>query len=198
MNDSRRVGIFGGTFDPPHIAHLLCATAALSSAHLDEVILVVAGDPYQKQPVASAEDRYAMTCLAAQSSPDLVVSRMEIDRSGPSYTIDTVEELTLCKPEISPFLIGGSDAISKIRTWHRWEDLLKKAGFVIIPRDTLSMQETLAALGDVPEIIVLSDLPRLDISSTDIRARIAENLPVGHLMPSKVIEYIKEHNLYVD
>lgn len=198
MKRARRVGIFGGTFDPPHIAHVLCATAAIDEARLDEVVLMPAGDPYQKGAVASAEDRFAMTCLAAESNPELSVSRMEIDRDGPSYSIETVDALKTQGGDAEIFLIGGSDAIAGIRTWRHSERLIDEVGFVIIPRTPASTKEALAALGSEPEVILVTGLTQLDISSTDIRARIAEGLPVGHLVQSKVVSYIRDHGLYQD
>lgn len=198
MERARRVGIFGGSFDPPHIAHVLCATTAMDAANLDEVVLVPAGDPYQKGAVASPQDRFAMTCLAVESNPELSVSRMEIDRDGPSYSIDTVDEVKAQMGGAEIFLIGGSDAFAGIRSWHEWERLLEEVGFVVIPRTPASVNEALAALGSGSEVILATGLPRLDISSTDIRARVAEGMPVGHLVPSKVVNYIRDHRLYQD
>ncbi|RIK09001.1 MAG: nicotinate (nicotinamide) nucleotide adenylyltransferase [Acidobacteria bacterium] len=198
MERARRIGIFGGTFDPPHIAHILCATTAMDEGGLDEVVLMPAGDPYQKGAVASAEDRFAMTCLAAESSPDLSVSRMEIDRSGPSYSIETVDAFKAQSGGAEIFLIGGSDSIAGIRSWRHYERLLDEVGFVVIPRTPASVKEALAVLGTGPEVILVAGLAQLDISSTDIRARVAEGLPVGHLVPSRVVNYIREHGLYQD
>lgn len=198
MGRARRIGIFGGTFDPPHIAHVLCATTAMDEAGLDEVVFMPAGDPYQKGAVASPEDRFAMTCLAAESNPELSVSRMEVDRDGPSYSIETVDALRAQSGCAEIFLIGGSDAIAGIRTWHEWERLIGEVGFVIIPRTPASVKEALAALGSRPEVILVTGQAQLDVSSTDIRARVADGLAVGHLVPSKVVSYIRDHGLYQD
>lgn len=198
MGRARRVGIFGGTFDPPHIAHVLCATTAMDAAGLDEVVLMPAGDPYQKGAVASPEDRFAMTCLAAESNPELSVSRMEIDRDGPSYSIETVDALKAQSGDAEIFLVGGSDAFAGIGSWHEWARLLDEVGFVIIPRTPASVKEALAALGSEPEVVLVTGLAQLDISSTDIRARVAEGLPIGHLVPSRVVSYIRDHGLYQD
>lgn len=198
MDQSKRIGLFGGTFDPPHIAHILCATSALDEANLDRVVLTVAGDPYQKDAVASAEARYEMTCLAAEANPELEVSRLEIDRGGPTYTIDTVDEFKKLHGDAKLFLIGGSDSLAGIHSWRDWERLLSEVGFVVIPRNSASVKEALEALGSDPEVVIVGGVPQLDISSTDMRARIAEGLPVGHLMPSKVVKYVKGNGLYQD
>lgn len=170
----------------------------MDEAGLDEVVLMPAGDPYQKGAVASAEDRFAMTCLAAESNPELSVSRMEIDRDGPSYSIETVDALKAQSGSAEIFLVGGSDAIAGIRTWREWERLLEEVGFVIIPRTPASVKEALAALGSGPEVILVTGLAQLDTSSTDIRARVGRGLAVGHLLPSKVVGYIRDHGLYQD
>lgn len=184
------MGILGGTFDPVHVGHLVAALEARCALALDRVLLVVAGDPWQKQGevVAPAEDRIAMVAAALEGVAGLEASRIELDRPGPTYTIETVEALQ--KPGRDLFLIVGSDAAAGLPTWHRAADLRAVVTLAIVDR------------GDQPADpgpgwrVERVGMPRLDISSTDLRARLAQGRPVDFLVPSAAVRVMSERGLY--
>ena len=191
----RRIGVMGGTFDPIHHGHLVAASEVAHIFALDEVIFVPTGQPYQKndRKVSSAEDRYLMTVIATASNPRFSVSRVDIDRPGPTYTIDTLRELHAKNGRDDElFFITGADALSEILTWHDADELLTLAHFVgcIRPGHRLSG----AGLPDGK--VSLVEIPALAISSTDCRLRAAEGRPLWYLMPDGVVQYISKRDLY--
>lgn len=196
MIRTRRIALLGGSFDPPHDAHIAIARLALDKLGVDRVLLVVAGDPYQKHAQASAEERYEMTLLAAEGVEGVEVSRIEIERPGPSYTIDTVEELLAEDPALEIWLVLGSDAFSGITTWHRWRDLLGKVKVCVVPRPEDSIDEALSAAAALGADVSVIELPEpLPYSSTEIRRAVAFGKAPEGVSP-EVAEYIEEHGLY--
>ena len=183
----RRLGVMGGTFDPIHLGHLVVAAQALHELELDSVVFIPAGQPWQRPEFSPAEDRFAMTMLAAALHPGFSVSRIEIDRRGPSYTADTLEALhDFYGPGLDVSLLLGSDAAAGLPTWHRGERVLQLSRVVVAQRpdhDALSGVHVLAA-------------PELAISASDIRARVRAGRPIDFLVPADVVRYIAEHGLY--
>ena len=197
---TQRVGIMGGTFDPIHFGHLLMAEEARQAFALDEVVFVPNGRPAHKKAylVSSPEDRYAMTRLAIASNPQFSCSRIEIDRPGPSYAIDTIREFRARYPDLSAlYFITGADAILQILTWHEYEKLVETCQFIAVTRPGFSL-ERLSELADKNFLDHVSFLPipGLDISSTDIRVRVHQRRSIRYLCPESVIEYIEETKLY--
>ena len=190
----KRVGLFGGTFDPVHNAHLALARAALASLGLDEVRWVPTGHSWQKDHRAvSAEHREAMVRLAMAGEPRFTLSRTEIERAGPSYTLDTVRELHAGEPGTEWVLIIGQDQYARLHTWRDWPVLLGLVTLAVANRpgtDMLPSPEVQAH----PHRAV--PLPMLDISATDIRARIAAGQDISKLVPPEVARYIETHRLY--
>jgi nicotinate-nucleotide adenylyltransferase len=189
----KRIGVFGGTFDPPHAAHVALARAALAELQLDEVRWIPAGQPWQKaRAVTSALHREAMVRLAIEGEPRFVLDRIELERSGPSYTLDTVRTLA---PAGELFLVIGADQYAGLHTWRDWQALL---GLV-----TLAVANRPGPMPAVnPEVLRFPHrvvpLPMLDISATEIRDRVARGLPVDSMVPPAVARYIDLHQLYRD
>jgi len=193
-----RFGIMGGTFDPIHYGHLVTAEEALQQFGLDEVVFVPTGRPWMKQHevVSSAEDRYLMTVIATASNPRFRVSRMEVDRAGPTYTIDTLRGL---KRELGPsaelFFITGADAILEIFQWKEPAELFDIAHFIAATRPGYDIAALDARAADHPGITVMN-IPALAISSTDIRERVAKGRPIRYLVPEGVKSYVEKADLY--
>jgi len=194
---ARRVGIFGGTFDPVHDAHVALAEAALAELRLDEVRWIPAGNPWQKaqggRSVSSAEHRVAMVQAAIAHEPRFVLDRIEVDRSGDSYTLDTVRALAAAHPGTQWFLLIGQDQYAGLHTWRDWRTLL---GLVVLavanrPGDARTAHAEVQAF---PHRMV--PLPMLDISSTDIRRRVGAGQDFSPLVPPGVARYIETHGLY--
>jgi nicotinate-nucleotide adenylyltransferase len=191
----RRIGVMGGTFDPIHHGHLVAASEVAHIFALDEVIFVPTGQPYQKEgrAVSAAEDRYLMTVIATASNPRFSVSRVDIDRPGPTYTIDTLRELCAANgPGDELFFITGADALSEILTWHDAEELFTLAHFVGCTRPG----HRLSGAGLPADKVSLVEIPALAISSTECRARVEEGEPVWYLVPDGVVQYIAKRQLY--
>ncbi|GAA4171680.1 nicotinate-nucleotide adenylyltransferase [Gryllotalpicola koreensis] len=188
----RRVGVMGGTFDPIHHGHLVAASEVAQSFGLDEVVFVPTGQPWQKGPVSPAEHRYLMTVIATASNPRFTVSRVDIDRPGPTYTIDTLRDLKAQRPDDELYFISGADAIAQILTWHDVEQLWELAHFVAVSRPGHELSITGLPKGDVS----LLEVPALAISSTDCRSRVSRGFPVWYLVPDGVVQYISKHHLY--
>lgn len=188
----KRLGIMGGTFDPIHHGHLVAASEVAARFGLDEVIFVPTGRPWQKsdQSVTSPEHRYLMTVVATASNPSFKVSRVDIDRDGPTYTVDTLRDLAAQYPESELFFITGADALAKIMSWKDVELLWDLATFVGVtrPGHVLSDQGL--------EGVELLEIPAMAISSTDCRERVREGLPVWYLVPDGVVQHIAKHRLY--
>ncbi len=198
MQDSalRRIGVLGGTFDPLHTAHLIAASEASYAFSLDRVMFVPTGQPWQKSVYSDAEDRYMMTLLGAASDPRFAVSRMELDRRGPTYTADTMQELRdFHGPNTELVFIGGTDAIRKLGTWHGVERLAELAEVVCVTRPGAEGDE-IEQRPEWPKVHVL-EIPAIDISATDIRRRVRTGRPIDFLVPAAVQAYIRERGLYV-
>jgi nicotinate-nucleotide adenylyltransferase len=188
-----RIGIFGGTFDPIHVAHLAVGVAALDQLKLDRVLFVVSNVPWQKariRHVSSAKDRLAMVDAAVAGHPGLETSRIEVDRGGDSYTADTLADLTA--PEREIFLIIGSDLVDDLTTWKRWEEIPARCTLAVAYRPGEDNRGELAPGWRSVEI----RLPALELSSTELRAMVREQRPVDFLVPDSVLQVIKERNLY--
>ena len=195
-----RIGVLGGTFDPIHYGHLAAAEEARAKLNLREVIFVVAGLPPHKldEEIAPAEDRYAMVELAVASNPHFSVSRIDIDRPGPSYTVDTI---ALLRQEWTEeiYFIMGIDSLMEIDTWHQPQRLIQLCRLVAVKRpgyepDLERLEETIPGITARTEII---DMPEVDISSTDLQRRVREGLPIKYQVPPEVEEYIYQHRLYL-
>jgi nicotinate-nucleotide adenylyltransferase len=188
----------GGTFDPIHHGHLVAASEVQAWFDLDEVLFVPAGDPWQKSDrvVTAAEDRYLMTVIATASNPRFSVSRVDIDRAGPTYTVDTLRDLRGRYPEDTElYFITGADALADIFTWRSAEDLFSLAQFVGCTRPGHEMDP--ATLDAIPaDRVTMVEIPALAISSTDCRSRARRGEPVWYLVPDGVVQYIAKHSLY--
>ncbi len=187
----------GGTFDPVHHGHLVAASEVQAWFDLDEVVFVPTGDPWQKtdRGVSPAEDRYLMTVIATASNPRFNVSRVDIDRSGPTYTIDTLRDLKAAMPDAELYFITGADALAEIFTWRDAEELFALAHFVGCTRPGYTMDaDTLAAIP--ADRVAMVEIPALAISSTDCRERRKRGEPVWYLVPDGVVQYLAKHDLY--
>jgi nicotinate-nucleotide adenylyltransferase len=188
----RRVGVMGGTFDPIHHGHLVAASEVQQSFDLDEVIFVPTGEPAMKEGVSPAEHRYLMTVIATASNPRFTTSRVDIDRGGITYTIDTLRDLHAEHPDADLFFITGADAVAQIVEWKDVDELWKLAHFVAVSRPGHAL-----SIRGLPEQGVSSlEVPALAISSTDCRRRVDRGFPVWYLVPDGVVQYISKHHLY--
>ncbi|MBA2317672.1 MAG: nicotinate-nucleotide adenylyltransferase [Euzebyales bacterium] len=195
MSAPRRVGIMGGTFDPIHLGHLVTAEQARADLGLDEVVFIPAGQPWQKsRDVTGSEHRYLMTVLATAANPAFSVSRLEIDKPGATYTVDTLRDLRAALPADDLFFITGADAILSILTWKDAQECLMLADFVAATRPGHDLS-ALDHEGLRDEVTVL-DVPALAISSTDVRERFAVGRSATYLIPREVEEYARKHGLY--
>jgi len=192
MPEKRRIGVMGGTFDPIHNGHLVAASEVASALSLEEVLFVPTGKPWQKQEVSSAEDRYLMTVVATASNPQFKVSRVDIDRPGVTYTVDTLTELKEQFPEADLFFISGADAIAQIIAWKDVDAVWDLAHFVAVSRPGHKLKLPKAPSGAISEL----EVPALSISSTDVRKRVGEGKPIWYLVPDGVVQYISKHHLY--
>jgi len=193
----RRIGVMGGTFDPIHHGHLVAASEVQAWFDLDEVVFVPTGQPWQKQSqqVSEAEDRYLMTVIATASNPRFWVSRVDIDRDGPTYTIDTLRDLSRTLPDADLFFITGADALGEIFTWRDASELFDLAHFVGCTRPGYEMDAS--TLEGIPsERVSIVEIPALAISSTDCRKRTAAGEPVWYLVPDGVVQHIAKYALY--
>ncbi|MGQ0679469.1 MAG: nicotinate-nucleotide adenylyltransferase [Actinomycetota bacterium] len=190
----RRIGIMGGTFDPIHNGHLVCAQEAGHQFDIDEVIFLPAGSPWQKSNVTPAEDRYLMTMLATASNEHFSVSRLEIDRLGPSYTVDSLEAFRLFYPQASLFFITGADAVAEILTWKDPEELLSRAHFIAASRPEFEPPDL--EHEPIRGRVSLMHIPALAISSTDIRNRVSRGEPIRYLVPREVADFVAQRQLY--
>jgi len=191
----KRLGVMGGTFDPIHHGHLVAASEVGHFYSLDEVIFVPTGQPWQKKDrqVSAAEDRYLMTVIATASNPRFSVSRVDIDRPGPTYTIDTLKDLRAKAGQRAElFFITGADALADILTWHDADELFGLVHFVGCTRPGHQLSRNGMQEGKVS----LVEIPALAISSTECRARVAEGEPVWYLVPDGVVQYIAKRGLY--
>ncbi|MGH3689430.1 MAG: nicotinate-nucleotide adenylyltransferase [Microbacterium sp.] len=197
MNDAAtprppRIGVMGGTFDPIHHGHLVAASEVANSFDLDEVVFVPTGHPWQKSGVSPSEHRYLMTVIATASNPQFTVSRVDIDREGPTYTIDTLRDLKRDRPDAELFFITGADAVAQILSWRDHDELWELAHFVAVSRPG----HVLSTDGLPSDNVSQLEVPALSISSTVCRERVRDDQPVWYLVPDGVVQYIAKHHLY--
>lgn len=184
----------GGTFDPIHHGHLVAASEVASVYGLDEVVFVPTGQPWQKshRQVAPAEHRYLMTVIATASNPRFTVSRVDIDRDGPTYTIDTLRDLSAQRPNAELYFITGADALAQILSWKDSDELFSLAHFVGVTRPGHELDDA----GLPQDRVSLMEVPAMAISSTDCRSRVGRGEPVWYLVPDGVVQYIAKYQLY--
>jgi nicotinate-nucleotide adenylyltransferase len=184
----------GGTFDPIHHGHLVAASEVASLYHLDEVIFVPTGEPWQKshRVVTAAEDRYLMAVIATASNPRFWVSRVDIDRGGPTYTIDTINDIAALRTGAELFFITGADALAQILSWKDAEKALQLAKFVGVTRPGYELSDAHLPIDSV----TLLDVPAMAISSSGCRERVRDGRPIWYLVPDGVVQYINKHGLY--
>jgi nicotinate-nucleotide adenylyltransferase len=191
----RRIGIMGGTFDPIHHGHLVAASEVADRFSLDEVVFVPTGQPWQKGQVdvSPPEDRYLMTVIATASNPRFHVSRVDIDRQGPTYTVDTLRDLReVYGWDADLYFITGADALEKILSWKDADQIFTLAHFIGVTRPGFELSDA-----HLPaDTVSLVQVPAMAISSTDCRARVAEGKPVWYLVPDGVVQYIAKRHLY--
>jgi nicotinate-nucleotide adenylyltransferase len=190
---SLRIGLFGGTFDPPHVGHLVTAVNVRHALNLDIVILMVANDPWQKsgsRDVTTAEDRFAMVEAAVSVVDGVVAGRDEIDRGGPSYTADTLMALAEKYPGAELFTIVGDDAAAGLPSWTRVEQVAEYSQLVVVDRPGVAV--------DLPKQFswLRVESPRLEVSSTDLRSRFSDGRPLDYLVTEPVLRVIEERGLY--
>lgn len=182
----------GGTFDPIHHGHLVAASEVAAKFKLDEVVFVPTGQPWQKssKKVSEPEHRYLMTVIATASNPRFTVSRVDVDRPGPTYTIDTLRDLRMLRPEADLFFITGADALAQILSWKDVDELWSLAHFVGVTRPGHELDD----MGR--DDVSLLEVPAMAISSTDCRTRVEDGNPVWYLVPDGVVQYIAKYGLY--
>ncbi|MGC5011649.1 nicotinate-nucleotide adenylyltransferase [Streptosporangium sp. DT93] len=193
----RRLGVMGGTFDPIHHGHLVAASEVAHHFDLDEVVFVPTGQPWQKadKTVSAAEDRYLMTVIATASNPRFSVSRVDIDRPGPTFTIDTLREISAARgPDVDLYFITGADALAQILSWHNVDELFTIAHFVGATRPGHVLRDPGLPRGKVS----LVEIPALSISSSECRDRVGSGEPIWYLVPDGIVQYINKRGLYSD
>ncbi|MDQ3850850.1 MAG: nicotinate-nucleotide adenylyltransferase [Actinomycetota bacterium] len=195
-----RFGILGGTFNPPHVAHLVCASEAAHQLDLDRVVLMPVARPPHKEIVAEPgpEERLALCRLATAGDARLAVSRLEIDRGGPSYTVDTLRELHARAPEDDLTFIVGADMALGLPTWHDPQGVLGLARIAVAQRSGAAREDIVARLAETSAAtdVAFFDMPRLDVSSSDVRRRVSEGRPIRYLVGGAVAERIERARLY--
>lgn len=193
-----RLGVMGGTFDPIHHGHLVAASEVAARFDLDEVVFVPTGVPWQKagRRVSSSEDRYLMTVIATASNPRFTVSRVDIDRKGNTYTVDTLKDIRRERGgNLDLYFITGADALASILTWRGADELFDLAHFVGVTRPGVDL--TKRELSHLPpDKVTFIEVPALAISSTECRARACEGLPLWYLVPDGVVQYVAKRGLY--
>ncbi len=189
-----RLGVMGGTFDPIHHGHLVAASEVQSLFALDEVVFVPTGQPWQKvhREVSPPEHRYLMTVIATASNPRFTVSRVDIERGGTTYTVDTLRDLHRERPEAELFFITGADALAQMLSWKDAVELFDLAHFVGVTRPGYHLSES----GLPADRVTLQEVPAMAISSTDCRDRVSAGEPVWYLVPDGVVQYINKYDLY--
>ncbi len=190
-----RIGVMGGTFDPIHHGHLVAASEVAHEFSLDTVIFVPTGRPWQKahRGVSEAEDRYLMTVVATAADPRFTVSRVDVDRPGPTYTADTLRDLSVALgPDAELFFITGADALADILGWDRTDEVVALAHLIGVTRPGHALVDP----GFAPGRVTLIEVPALAISSSDVRRRVADGAPISYLVPAGVESYIAKRALY--
>ena len=191
------MGVLGGTFDPIHMGHLVAGSEALGQLELDEIVFVPAGRPWQKAEYADAEDRFMMTSLAVAAHPRFAASRIELDRRGPTYTVDTLTTMRdFWGPDVELFFLAGADAVAKLSTWRDVGMLGDLATIVAFPRPGTESSEIVPEQG-WPSVRWL-EMPAIGVSGTDIRDRIKAGRSIDFLVPGEVVDYIVRRGLYQD
>ena len=187
-----RIGIMGGTFDPIHNGHLVAASEAQQQFDLDEVVFVPTGKPWMKATVTPGEHRYLMTVIATAANPRFTVSRVDLEREGATYTIDTLRDLRRAYPDADLYFITGADAMTQIMEWKDISEVWDLAHFIAVSRPGHAL-----SISGLPKQGVSSlEVPALAISSTDCRNRVSRGYPVWYLVPDGVVQYIAKHHLY--
>jgi nicotinate-nucleotide adenylyltransferase len=192
-----RIGVMGGTFDPIHHGHLVAASEVAHEFGLDEVVFVPTGRPWQKahRGVSEPEDRYLMTVIATAADPRFTVSRVDVDRPGPTYTADTLRDLAdSTGPGTELFFITGADALAEILGWERTDEVMALAHLVGVTRPGHALVDP----GLSPGRVTLIEVPALAISSSDVRRRVSAGAPISYLVPAGVESYIAKRGLYRD
>ena len=182
----------GGTFDPIHHGHLVAASEVQQQFGLDEVVFVPTGRPWMKSTVSEGEHRYLMTVIATAANPRFTVSRVDIERGGPTYTVDTLRDMRGQYPDAELFFITGADAVAQILEWKDVDEIWELAHLVAVSRPG----HRLSVSGLPSDRVSSLEVPALAISSTDCRARVAKGWPVWYLVPDGVVQYIAKHRLY--
>ncbi|MEN9419596.1 MAG: nicotinate (nicotinamide) nucleotide adenylyltransferase [Pseudomonadota bacterium] len=197
MTTPRRIGLFGGTFDPPHLAHLALARLALDVLALDELRWLPAGQPWQKagRELADGAHRVSMVRLLAAGEPRFVVDQRELQRQGPSYTVDTVREVAQEVPGCLLFLVIGQDQYARFDTWREWPVLLERLTLAVAAREGVAPAAP-PALAGVPHRLCTLPLPAMPVSSSAVRAALRRGEPVDDLTGGAVARYIARHHLY--
>jgi nicotinate-nucleotide adenylyltransferase len=192
--EAGRLGLMGGSFNPIHNGHLAAAEEAIAKFNLDKVIFIPCGQPPHKDEnaLASAEDRYLMTAIAIANDPRFTVSRYEIDKPGASYTVDTMRHYKEETPDAELYFITGADSVQELETWREPERIYDYGYLIGATRPGYTVDRA----PKVAERVIWMEIPALDISATEIRRRLRENLPVTNLMPAGVLEYIRSRRLY--
>ena len=197
MSTARRIGILGGSFDPPHLAHRALALAAQRALALDELRWLPAGAPWQKagRTMAAPEHRLAMLQALMGDLPGQVIDPRELNRNGPTYTIDTLRELRAEQPLAQWFYIIGQDQYARFDTWRDWPELLQGMALAVAGRAGVAPQAP-AALATVPHQVVLLEMPAMQHAASDIRTAASQGLPISTLVGEAVARYIDQHRLY--
>lgn len=197
-SNTRRIGIFGGAFDPPHAAHLALVNAALADLQLDELRVIPTGNAWHKaRPLSPAQHRLAMAQLAFGSVPRVLVDERETHRAGPSYTIDTLRELKEQWPDSELFVFLGEDQARALPTWRDWQQILQLAIIYVADRGDWNRNKPRFVAPKVYETRFKHlKMPHMPVSATEIRTRIAMHQSLGHLVPESVARYIATHHLY--
>lgn len=192
----KRLGVFGGTFDPIHNGHLIAATEISQKLNLDKVFFVPTGEPWQKGKVTSGRLRFEMTEIAIGENPKFAISSIDIDRSGPTFTRDTLLDFRKLYPDAELTFIAGADAIAGIDSWQHADDLPKLAKFVAVSRPGYTFEVPKSEHWRGDSAISLVEIEAMAISSTEIRAKVKAGISIQGLVPDSVLKFIEEHDLY--
>jgi nicotinate-nucleotide adenylyltransferase len=196
----RRLGIIGGTFDPPHYAHLVLAENARVQLALDRVLFVPAGNPPHKtaEPYTAVTDRIAMVEVAIVDNPAFSLSRVDVDRPGPHYTVRTLVLLQQQHPSAELFFIIGEDSLAEFHTWREPDGIVRQAWLAVMHRPgwQVDLERLTQAVPAIQERLIWLDVPVLDVSSTELRRRVGQGLPIRYLVPPLVEDYIRRHCLH--